>query len=329
MEQLRPLLDEYHQGKRNDADGLAIMHRMLLYCGFLGSSTTVDCQSLLKEWQALREKHPEYKKQPPIYVREEIEAQAARKKHWQEIAEKAKTFVPSDSRVEHIYGNDHKAVFLYQYHLEFYELPPNLSFRPEPPPNSFFATLYNEDKPLKGVFSGEVAVSQLGLKHLKTMTFGHRVSVSLHNVARDMERTKYFWACDDLTFGYNASNDEEYEITKRHPRSLLPWMNEKAEFKDFCGALSLDGNIVFQLPMKQALPGPLFVIASANPEGTNVLIKIGKQIMISDEDGAQTIPEAGDFSQAIIWTYPDKIQKFDAGSPELQRALDSAGLKWR
>ncbi len=264
-----------------------------------------------------------------MHIHEEIEAKDARKKHLQELADKTKNFAPSDLQLREIYGNDRNAVFVYQYHLEFYELPSNLSFKPEPPPNSFFSMLYDGDKPLREVYSGKVPVSQLGLTSRKNLQFGHRISVSLSKVAHEMSRAKYFWVCDDLTLGYNASNDEEYEITKHHPRGLMPWTNGKADLKDFCGVLSLDGNIAYQLPMTQALPGPLFVVASTNSEGTSALIKIGKEIMRSDEDGGQTIPEIGEFSQVIIWTYPDKIQKFDAGSVEIQRALDSAGLKWK
>ena len=66
LAKLRSKLDEYHQGIRNDAEGYATLREMLQYHAMLDSVNSAECQQLLKEWRDLRQKHPEFKVNPPI-----------------------------------------------------------------------------------------------------------------------------------------------------------------------------------------------------------------------------------------------------------------------
>jgi hypothetical protein len=88
-------LDEYHQGKRDDKDGVVILKFMLQSYAILGQKDTPQAQSALQEWNALRAKHPEFKKMMTYELHEGQEQRTKMQVEMAAAKAKAVSFVPS------------------------------------------------------------------------------------------------------------------------------------------------------------------------------------------------------------------------------------------
>lgn len=98
---------------------------------------------------------------------------------------------------------------------------------------------------------------------------------------------------------------------------LLLCVNPDGDFRrpnlrlpDFCGVLSLEGDVLFKLPVKQNPPTTIARAFDVAREGPTALFGIGEPAESSE--GSVYI---GNIREALIWEYPDKVDRFDPKNP--------------
>ena len=297
----------------DDSDRVVLLTRILINDRLLGRGS--DAAATMAQIRVILKKNPKliHYGQLPNQTHAELAEQEAEKQKREELAKKS--FVPKDSSCLGIMGEDRDAVFLYQYHLEFYHLPKDM------PP---LGNSRNTPQAPYGIC--DQILPKYAWKPFKTMTFKHRISdVSGYERIKDV---KIIWICPDELEGdyYSGSTDEERAIiqAKYHDKPM-PWVNSSAEYGYFCGAISLDGKIVYQLPIRQHSPDTLFQFGDMGKEGKSLEIKVGKLMTGDGEDGPESF--VGDFWETLIWTYPDHLQTFEKkDAAGLSEALKKAGL---
>ena len=337
ISQLKGKLAEYHQGKLGDQDGHAILWNILYRYAILGSTTTPEFQMLKKEYDLLRKKHPEFKKNPPIELKEQKTAREAADKKEQDIKEMAKNFVPKDTAIAGIYGREHYLLLVYQYHIEFYALPLSISVKSAPPPHVHFLTLYegNKNIPPSGFLRNsdvKHVLSQLNInKSVKVMSFKHPLQ---HVSPFPFKPKKFFWACENLLGKYRGSTSQEDNILRtKYRNGEMAWSNESAEYHDFCGAVSWDGKIIYRLPFRQHDPDTAVFIGPLNSQATSIILTvneitnsitsscISKPPFENGYDPCEDAPEPGlpvrlisKPKDYLLYTYPDDLKTFKAGN---------------
>lgn len=326
---LKPKLDEFHQGKRSDSDGLFLLWRIMADMNSLGQMDTPEWKSMLDEWKALRAKRPEFTTHPPMALEEskqvQQKAELDRQQRDQELAAKrASPFTPKDTKITAVLGYDQHAVFVYQYRVEFFNLPPDMKLTQERPGSP--VRLYNQGKTV----SPRDTIS-LNLQPFKTITFKHRIQSS---DGWSGPLKNFVWVCDDVLSQYTGADDEEELILGNKART---WMNESAEHSNFCGALSLDGKILYQLPIKQHAPDTAIKVFRTNSDGTTVWLEVGEVVegKITDKDTeSEQKPGTryqyiGNYREILLYTYPDKLETFNINETDkIASAFKSHGLKW-
>ncbi len=328
LQHWRQLLDEYHQGKRGDRDGVAILFHVLTDFGLLHSTGTAEGELLTEEYRALLRKHPEYLREHlPIHTHEQIAEEAARKHAAvvaaEQIAQEARSLVPKDTRPLALRGHDDKMALIYQYHAEFFRLTPEMklargvgSYSP--------LQLYVNGRLLRG----KSAIEAAGLRPIVSLTFRHRIQPPA-------DTRKFIWICDGLLAGYVGSDDEEIRIIRRKfPSGEMPWDNKNAKFHDFCGAVGFDGEVIYKLPVKQHVPDTVVLVGHANRDGSSIEMQIGTVVheMVDAEHSVDAAPGEvaftfGDPRHRLIYTYPDKIESFkESDSEAIAKALKAHGF---
>ncbi len=299
----------------DDSDRLVLLTRILINDRLLARGN--DAVTTMTRIRTLLKSHPGliHNGHLPNQTQAELAEQKEQERKREALAKK--NFIPSDVHCFDVMGEGRDAVFLYQYHLEFYHLPKDMSL----------GDSRNIPQPPYGVC--DRIIPQYGWKPFKTVTFKHRIEVPSEERWKSV---KFIWVCHDELEGdyYSGSTHEERVILRqKYPRNwIMPWVNPSADYGYFCGAISLDGKTVYQLPIKQHPPDTLFQFGAMGNDGKSLEIKIGKLMTGEGEDGPETF--VGDFRKFLIWTYPDHIQVFDKKNmSDLLAALKKAGLTGR
>lgn len=222
----------------------------------------------------------------------------------------AVSFTPADTRVLALYGFGNKLVAEFQYRLEFYSLPNDV-------------VLGGKRNNIKLTRKGaEVHIDSL--KSVKKMSFESRFGLS--PILPRLSPLP-FWVCSDFIRGYSPNDDKEYQslAAKGYGVQGMPWVNHGAEFKDFCGALTLDGKVLFRLPFSQHYPDKLLRVIEVSNEGKKAVILVGEKVTYTDADDKSFM--VGNPRQVYIWDFPDKIRvfSFEDKSEEVQSALRRQG----
>src|SRR6185312_6903732 len=319
VEQLKIKLEEYHQGKRDDNDGGAILSNLLHDYAVLGSSTTADASAVKAEWQNLLSKHPEFKSKHPR-LHEEVTAIEARKAAGKELEAKGKNFSPKDSRYFEIVGHDDEMALVYQYHVEFFKLPS--SMKVERDQRAHFHINVNGQ-----AVRGGKGIRALGLKPIKTIWFAHRINAP-HDIYESSD-SKFLFVCDDLMGAYSGSDAQESKVLwAKSPdtNGTIKWTIASADYPEFCGAFSLGGEILFQLPIKQHLPDTVIQVWHTSRDGLSAELRVGEVIEMSvdaqhvvDSSIGEKITDFGNVRKVLIYTFPNSLETYDA--------VDDAGIK--
>ena len=297
---------------------------MLTDYGLLHSTGTAEAVQLSREYQVLFKKHPDYIQRRFLRTHgQEARRKAAREaeeKKSQDMAEKRKNFVPSDTSIFGVLGYGHHAVVVYQYHVGFYNLPSNVVLKRQRPSPKAPLLLYS---------NGHVVLHDKtfirDLKPFKVMTFQHKIQTSRRlSIAGPLEFRHFIWVCDDLLGGYVCSNDEECRILdNEYPATngIIPWINQSGEYHQFCGAISPEGKIIYQIPFKQHMPDTALQLGRMNHEGTSIIIHVGEIItgkehcddknpLNADCDEGLPFNDIGNFRKNLIYTYPNRLEVF-------------------
>lgn len=311
LSDLKVQLDECRKGKRSEAEKYVILKRVLRTYGMLRQSDSADAKAVKKEWDELLKNHPEYVANPPTELKEETELRKKQDAEAKGIKEKAGKFVPNDARVAGLYGADNKIMAQYQYRVDFFKLPKG----------TVVGGKKNNIKILRG--NSEVSVSDM--KPHKTLSFKSRIGVS-PILPRTFSHP--LWLCSDLLQGYSPNTDEEYKIleVKGHGSAGMPWINSSGEYEDFCGVVSLDGEIIYRLPIAQHFPDKLLRVLEVSNEGKKAVIIMGEKMSYTQEDSDSYM--VGNPKQVYVWEYPDKLNNYAANdsSEEIQAVLSRWGL---
>jgi len=311
----KSLLQEYHQGKRDDNDGGAILFHLLTDYGRLGRSNTPEAAALKQEWQQLLAKHPEFRIKPPLHMHEQEAARRNRRARRQEATARLQTFTPADSRIINVLGSDSKMALVYQYHVDFFSLPAGMALeRMDKPRRSLFEIRAGGKRIQRREFSS------LGLKPNKTLSFQNHIE-STDEISGAIDFPLFIWICDDPSAQYSASDSSERELLKNagYVSRQIAWSHPGADLKSFCGAVSLDGEVVYRLPLERAIPTTVVRIGHTNRDGASIELFVGEFVQnvvdardAVDASPGETVSSFEKVRRVYIYTYPDKLQTFDA-----------------
>lgn len=307
LERLQKWLDEYHAGKRDARDGYIIMFRMLQDYGTLGLSTSTACQNTLKEWRALRDAHPQFKVDRPEFhdmlmheQREQLKKENAEAK---EAEEKATTWSPADSVPVDFWTEKNRMALVYQYRVDFFRLPESAA------------------KKVPNLNSALKTIKKLGLKPRKEMTFKHPLDRYIVRQSTPVTTPPVIWLCESFTAQYMTQTPGEEKIIGFGKKRT----NQSGKYNDFCGAVSVDGKIIYQIPIRQHYPGQLLEIRTIinDKKGQRVLLILGSEIL--DEDGEEAVAHP---SKLLFFWYPNrlKILNVKRDKQEILQILKSEGF---
>lgn len=286
LSELKPLLEEYRQGKRDASDGHAVIRKMLHYHGILGSTATVEAQQLIKEWRELRKQHPEFHAAPPIEIREQREARKIAEEKRREAKQKAKSWTPSDAWARKYYQHENHVVLAYQYRLEFFTLKPAQQVKKTADPEAGrLLKFYEGDRPIN-------------LTPHRVMTFADVIVIEPTWPSRDQSA---ILICTDPILGYAPTTSEQvrFAIAGR-PKHRRP----NAEFQSFCGAVGINGKIVGKIPIKQDPPENYVAPLGLLPDGTEALLGIG-----TAQYNDNGIPNISKYRDLLLWRRPDHLRR--------------------
>jgi len=316
-------LKEFRQAKRDYRDAYIILR--ILTADHIRLRQRGKALEYVREMETLKKKHPDLVSDPPRELSEQRKTREEFERKKEEI--KKKPFIPKDSRaVIYQYGN--KIAAFFQYRIEFYELPedvgvyfeeeykelrkPGDPFSPDTGilrfcPNNSVKVISSRRK----FDSPEIKVykckSERKIKPKNVISFRHRLD---HPRFEDIYQRKEVLVCSNPLLGYSGSDQEEkHAIATRLGRyGAYPWVNQNADFEDFYGVVSIDGNVFFQLPLKSEPPNILVRCFFLSPDGRKAVFGVGEKIV---EDENEWI---GNIREIIIWEHPDRIRKLNSES---------------
>ena len=304
--ELQGKLDEYHQGRRNDEDGYVILWKMLHEYGEAQMSDSPEARTALQEWRKLSKLHPDYATHQPMYLSEQKASLGRAQSKKLDFEARARTWAPPDSQVMVLFGTGDRLVAVFQYRLEFYQLPKGQSLSAGVSAESF-----------------REAIEGHKIQAISAITFRHRIDVP-HSPRDDYGRS--FWACTDLVHDYAARSRDEIGLMAARKRLGLksPWVNASGKLEDFCGAIAPDGTEIYQLNIPQSAPDALLRVLQVSHDGERAAIMVGEKV--TDEvDGG---PEIGHPKKLLIWEYPSTLHELDAADrASAKAALSQYGFE--
>lgn len=168
----------------------------------------------------------------------------------------------------------------YQYKLVVYERPPGVRLQLAPPP-------HNQRWPF--LRSGE-AYPVSRLKELRSITFKHPnfpVYFSTPPTSPNL------FVCSWLLTGLNDTQ------CRRLPD------NPSGEHGQFCGLISMAGDVVFRFPITQSRPDRLALPLYLTGSGKRAAVGIGRLRRESTGCGYESVADIG---EVWIWEHPDKVK---------------------
>lgn len=167
----------------------------------------------------------------------------------------------------------------YRFKLVVYEMPDGVSLVPAPPRNAF---------PWPYLRNGEpYPISEL--KEVRTISFKHTHSP----IYRAYHGGPNLFVCNWLL--------------KEDGKCVRAELNSAGEHDQFCGIVSIAGDIIYQFPVLQSvsdrLAQPLLVTADGKKAG----LVIGK---IKTDDADCGYESVGDYSEVMIWNSTDSLKKY-------------------
>jgi hypothetical protein len=325
IEEYGKKLKEYRKNKRDYRDAYLILMTLMADYNRLRQRTKV--KEYLKELETLKTKHSDLVSNPPqeLSGQRKIREEFERKK--EEL--RKKPFAPKDDRAI-IYWYENKIAAVYQYRIEFYELPKNVEL--------YFKECGELPKTQKGPTAGKFRFARKGTVKVISATYtkekiygtkspyklNPKKTIKLRNIIQwwpdwqeEGGKRDYLLICTHPMMGYAGTDNEEQEeiaIRLENTHSHYPWKNPEFDFENFCGIISIDGNIIFQLPIKQETSNSVAEPFGLSENGKKAILGIGK-VSECEETANCYIIKAKDFREILIWDYPDKISKISVSNP--------------
>lgn len=289
---LKEKLAEYHSGKRSYSDGFVILRRLYENNHILRVGHTVEAREVEREIESLKAAHPELVSNPPDKLGEESASERTQKDEATRLREKAKNWTPSDKRYIQLSGHGRNVVARHQYKLVFYALPPEAEYQK------------NKENRLR-VFRGGKEIDPATLTPTKVMSFRHTFEIRPNE---DEVRTNLLVCTNLLVDTYDAMDDEEAAmIAAKGRQRFIPWTNPAAPMDQFCGVVSVAGDVIYTFPITQKIPSLLVYPLGISADGKRAGIMIGEKLSSEGEDGESAA--VGKPRQVWVWEHPAKLKK--------------------
>lgn len=272
-------LEEYRKGKMSMRDGYQLMRSMLTNYALIGEAASPEAQKIQKEADDLEARYPKVVHEKP----EEPEY----------VPPKRKPLMPKDVHIMGTWGSDHKIAVAYQYRIEFFHLPDDVFFS-----DSHGHAIFTRRS---GGSETKADFTTLGLHPTRTMTFKRHVEIRPGKRIVDSGR---LLVCTNLLWGYTPMTDDERASLPPDGLPYVRWESATGSYADFCGIVSLDGNVLWKLDFKQSLPNNLLAPVDILPDGSKALIFLGSQAQ--GQEGAEYV---ADPRELFVWEYPDHLKK--------------------
>ena len=128
--------------------------------------------------------------------------------------------------------------------------------------------------------------------------------------------SKNFLICTDmLHVRYAAMTEDEQKMLRSNGfGAAMPWTNPQGKIDQLCAVLSLDGNIIYQFPVVQKLPGTLLAPLGITADGKKAAVMLGGKAEETSEDGPISL--VGNPREVLIWREggPLKTVKINDGN---------------
>lgn len=289
---LKKSLAEYHSGKRPYTDGFVILRRLYENNHILRMGHTAEAREVERELESLKAAHPDLASNPPDKLGEEAASAKAQKDEAARLREKAKNWTPSDKRYVQLSGHGKNVVARHQYKLVFYSLPSGAEYTK------------NKENRLR-IFRGGKEIDPSALAPRKVMSFRHTFDIRPNE---DEVKTNFLVCTNLLVDSYDAMDDEEMAMIEAKGRQRsIPWTNPTAPMDQFCGIVSVAGDVIYTFPITQKIPGPLAYPLGISADGKRAGIMIGEKLSSEGEDGESVA--VGKPRQVWVWEHPAKLKK--------------------
>lgn len=306
LEKWREKLEQYHQGERDYRDGYIILHKMNHLYGVLREQDSPEAKAIAGEKEELLKAHPELRSLAGFKLSEEIDRQDLKIKSGEARERAATRWTPKDDEPIRVFGSNRlrRAVVRYQYRLDFFELPEGVQINVKP------------ETSIYGLYRGAAEVPLSSLTPKRTLSFKRKVNISPGHFSGNHAVEENFLVCMDFMRGYVPKTEEEQRIlAPRMDFHGVPWVNERGGYSQFCGVVSILGEIVFKFRFKQAFPGRLIRPITMSEDGRYAAIMIGERVF---PRGIETErPFIGRPSEVWTWEYPKTVKKHPVENPDI------------
>ena len=200
-------------------------------------------------------------------------------------------FTPSDSRVDNFFFNGQNLAVVFQYRIEFYQIPAFVS----PQTGGFLDLQLTNKKTGKPIPWKE-------LPRISEMTFKEHVETLPRQGPHKQDD---FLVCANGLAEYSGSDEEEARLIERNGTYTMPWTNEKGEYRLFCGIVATSGKVIFKFPITQASPKSLL-----NPIGYSANRKKAGVYLGEMTAGGESL-EVLNAREVLVWNRAsNKLERF-------------------
>lgn len=295
-------LEEYRQGKRNHRDAYIILNKIHHKYGVLRQKESPEARAIQREIEQLREKYPELGDLKDWRLSEEIARTQNAEAEKRALEREAESWRPKDDFITAILQEGERSVAVFRYKLVFLRVPGDVKIQMD-----------TKDRREKFFRDGRV-VSPTKLRPRKTITFKYPFMM-IPMVKRAPEDTySNFLVCVQPLDRFVPLTDEERRMLrgKGHPKGLH-WKNRKGRYGDFCGIISIDGEIVFKFRYNQQSPGKLMRPLLISNDRRHAAIIIGERVEDPDGEGVYV----GKPREVWVWDYPRSVTKHEVKDPKI------------
>jgi hypothetical protein len=202
----------------------------------------------------------------------------------EQAKEAAKGWVPPDNVPVRILINGRHAIGVFQFRLEFFNLPDDVQVKP----NGTKFVLLRDGQ----------AISLSDLTPQKTLSFVHPTETLPHFPDAIPSR---FLACTAMLHDYYArmNAEEEKNMAALGHRYAMPWTNKKGKQEQTCSVLTTSGDVVFSFGT-QHLPDKIFFPLDISADGKKAAVMVGEKVSEEGEDARNWV--VGKPRAILVWT---------------------------
>lgn len=283
-------LIEYRAGKRSERDGYIILQKIFNSYRVLQAADTPPAQAILEQLEAITRKHPDLPNIQDFRLSEEIDLEARRKRDFDILAAQSASWSPQDKIPMALAGSKKRLIAIYQFRIEFYELPDNVQLIREG---------HRSPKLAKQTPRGVRDFPIDELVPSKVLTFQKTIDVYPPNLAALGE--SHLLVCTNPASYYSALSEDERKIlaVKGRRYGTIHSIKTSGQYRDFCGVISQAGEIIYIFPVVQKSPRSLLRPLAIADGGARAAVALGEKVVDEEEDGESI--RVGNIREVLIW----------------------------